>query len=106
MKGIEQIKPGSKRNALAHSVLGKIAAQETEKWGVTISPETLYFNSHFYPSPYTKELSARSRELYEQLKMENDNGKQYIDGIKESGKPTRSRKAVPSIPTGEEFDNA
>jgi hypothetical protein len=84
--GDSMIYPQTPRDHIAHRVLQEVSVVETKEWGRTIAPETILFNCAFYPSTYTRVISARMQERYKQLEKENRNGKKkYINQFKSEG---------------------
>lgn len=91
VKGVKQVAVRFWRDPELHQVLVERARMETEilveakekgryDGPTTVSPETITINMMLYPSMFTRVVSVRMRQRYQQLKKENQgNGKTYMD---------------------------
>ena len=81
VKGENMIYPGTPRDEDFHRILKEQAAEETLRWGKTISPETMLINFALYPTTYKRLVGRRMLDRYKQLKKEKRHAKKSIDGI-------------------------
>ncbi|MFB6518601.1 hypothetical protein [Streptomyces sp. NPDC056401] len=80
VKGVRKIVINNTRDEAFQQSLIEMGRQQSQTYGVKISPETILLNMALYPNPFTKAISAQLLKRYKELKKEKPNVKS-IDGI-------------------------